>query len=63
MINDNHIHLYVVVNWAAYTNLDKTVVDYAIADLLNNQAVDNQTWMDNVTSEDYQKYYDGMYSK
>ena len=25
--------------------------------------LDNQEWMDNVTSGDYQGYYDGMYSK
>ena len=24
--------------------------------------LDNQEWMDNVTSGDYQKYYDNMYS-
>ena len=23
--------------------------------------LDNQEWMDNVTSEDYQKYYESMY--
>ena len=39
MINDNQIH--VIVNCAAYTNVDKAEDDFATADLLNNKAVEN----------------------
>lgn len=39
MVNDDDIH--VIVNCAAYTNVDKAEDDYATADLLNNQAVEN----------------------
>lgn len=39
MVNDNHIE--VIVNCAAYTNVDKAEDDYEMADLLNNKAVEN----------------------
>ena len=39
MVNDNQIH--VIVNCAAYTNVDKAEDDFATADLLNNKAVEN----------------------
>lgn len=39
MVNDNHIH--VIVNCAAYTNVDKAEDDFATADLLNHKAVEN----------------------
>lgn len=39
MVNGNHIH--VIVNCAAYTNVDKAEDDFATADLLNNKAVEN----------------------
>lgn len=39
MVNDNHIEI--IVNCAAYTNVDKAEDDYKMADLLNNKAVEN----------------------
>lgn len=39
MVNDNHIEI--IVNCAAYTNVDKAEDDYEMADLLNNKAVEN----------------------
>lgn len=39
MVNDNRIE--VIVNCAAYTNVDKAEDDYEMADLLNNKAVEN----------------------
>ena len=39
MVNDNQIH--VIINCAAYTNVDKAEDDFATADLLNNKAVEN----------------------
>lgn len=38
MVNDNRIE--VIVNCAAYTNVDKAEDDYEMADLLNNKAVE-----------------------
>ena len=39
MVKSNHIN--VIVNCAAYTNVDKAEDDYRTADLLNNKAVEN----------------------
>lgn len=39
MVSDNHIDI--IVNCAAYTNVDKAEDDYEMADLLNNKAVEN----------------------
>ncbi len=39
MVKDNHIN--VIVNCAAYTNVDKAEDDYATADLINNTAAGN----------------------